>query len=759
MNVDLFDLERFVKAQDACDSYDVALKEIKEGWKQSHWMWYIFPQIQGLGHSSTSQKYSIKSLLEAKAYLEHDTLDPRLYEVMNALPVDGDAVEIFGQLDAMKLRSCLTLFDIVSPREIFADFLENYFNGERCQKTLEIVSSELSYYKDDNAFEKNDIHEVPRAFLEGIDGSKHLTDENCIGTLLDLLRRGETMRMLVSHHLWTKSDFSYYRVDNVKHMLLRYLRNFVAEIAAKTQDSTLFKEANEIYCRYELAEAEQLLQIADAIDDLWKKLCNDNRARTIIDSLLTDSLCKPLEGTEVRLYNGTVRPEYTPDAFSSLKPDEVFVFGSNLYGRHSDGAARAARKRFGAVWGQGVGLQGQSYAIPTMQGGVDTIKPYVDQFVAFAKEHTDLFFYVTRIGCGIAGFKDSDIAPLFRNALDVENICLPESFVAEINNRNLTEVPQELRTMMHGQVRTLIDLLKALNQETPIKDSDDARTRLTEIIERNVRYGDEFAFMALRTIWCLMRKYEEEGSSVDLDRLEKDMLSFHNKNNFFLDNDIESIFYGYSVRKMIKYIQFLNDFRRYKNYDDISMDLRSIPFSHCSANDPEYYFSFNKGNHGPIFSIWQVLREEWDNLTVNGKLDNDLLEAIAIGRFENMVKEHGLRETIRLAYGQVGCHPDIQAPEWKEEGTIWGPIYQIDGKHIEKGCSDFRRWPWTSTSFEMKFAHEILEKDENYRYVDSDWRGGLYLPKSDYTLPVYSRYHGKMHFESDEEKIKFIEEH
>lgn len=79
--------------------------------------------------------------------------------------------------------------------------------------------------------------------------------------------------------------------------------------------------------------------------------------------------------------------------------------------------------------GCGVGLRGQSYAIPTMQGGVETIKPYVDEFIEFAKAHPELFFYVTRIGCGIAGFKDKEIAPLFSEAVGVENICLPESFV------------------------------------------------------------------------------------------------------------------------------------------------------------------------------------------------------------------------------------------------------------------------------------------------------------------------------------------
>lgn len=755
MNVDLFDLERFVKAQDTYDSYSIALKEIKDGWKQSHWMWYIFPQIQGLGHSSTSQKYSIKSLLEASAYLQHDVLGPRLYEVMNALPVHGDAEEIFGQLDAIKLRSCLTLFDLVSPNEIFADFLENYFNKERCQKTMKIVSSELSYYKEDDAFRRNDIKEVPRAFLEGIDGSDKLTYNNCLGTLLDLFGRGETMRMLVSRHLWSKNDFSAYRVSNVKHRLLSYMGSLIREIAGETQDQTLLNDLSAIYNRYELADDNQLLQIADAIDDFWRKYSNDVRVKPVIDSLITDSLCKPVERAGARIYNGVIRPEYTPDVLSSLKSDEIFVFGSNLHGHHGGGAARAARIRFGAIWGQGVGQQGQSYAIPTMQGGVDTIKPYVDQFIAFAKEHTELFFYVARIGCGIAGFKDSDIAPLFKNALNMDNICLPETFVSEISSRKGTDVPQELLTMMNGQIHTLIDLLKELNKEEPIKDSDDARSRLTEIVERNVRYGDEIAFMAMRTIWCLMSQYEEDGTPIDLEKLERDMFSFHDKSDFFLKRNFDTIFYSYSVRKMIKYIQFLNDFRRYKNYEEIREDLRSISFSHCSENDPQYYFSFYEGT---IYRVRGILFEEWDNLTIDGKLDNDLLEKIAFGRFDRMVKEHGLRETIRLAYGQVGCHPDIQAPRSLREGTIWGPIYRIEGKHIEKGCTDFRRWPWSNTSFEMKFAHELLDKDKNYIYVEG-FRYEVYLPVKDYTLPVYSRYGGKMHFDSDEEKIKFIEEH
>lgn len=126
---------------------------------------------------------------------------------------------------------------------------------------------------------------------------------------------------------------------------------------------------------------------------------------------------------------------YTPDNITDLKDNEIFVFGSNLAGIHGGGAARVALRRFGAIMGRGTGLQGRSYAIPTMQGGVETIEPYVAEFVCFAKSRPELTFYVTRIGCGIAGFSDEQIAPLFGEALEADNIVLPESFVKVIRGK------------------------------------------------------------------------------------------------------------------------------------------------------------------------------------------------------------------------------------------------------------------------------------------------------------------------------------
>lgn len=126
--------------------------------------------------------------------------------------------------------------------------------------------------------------------------------------------------------------------------------------------------------------------------------------------------------------NRTEEPHIAAGKIDVLEKNEIFVFGSNLAGRHLGGAAKAAYNKFGAKWGVGVGLAGQSYAIPTMQGGVETIKPYVDEFITYAKEHQELKFLVTRIGCGIAGFNDEEIAPLFKKAAAVCNIYLPKKF-------------------------------------------------------------------------------------------------------------------------------------------------------------------------------------------------------------------------------------------------------------------------------------------------------------------------------------------
>lgn len=121
------------------------------------------------------------------------------------------------------------------------------------------------------------------------------------------------------------------------------------------------------------------------------------------------------------------RSRIAPDNIKMLEPNEVFVFGSNAAGLHGGGAAAYAMRRFGAVWGQGEGLQGQSYAIPTMEG-VERMKAAVGRFIQFADQHPDQRFLVTRIGCGIAGYRVRDVAPLFKDCIRLENVALPSDF-------------------------------------------------------------------------------------------------------------------------------------------------------------------------------------------------------------------------------------------------------------------------------------------------------------------------------------------
>lgn len=139
-SADPHDLARFIKAQEG--TYDHALAEIRNGRKRSHWMWFIFPQFNGLGFSATSKRYAIKSVAEAQAYLYHPVLGPRLLECTEAVVANEgrSAVEIFGSPDDLKLRSCATLFaSISSPGSVFDRLLDTFFDGEHDARTLQLI--------------------------------------------------------------------------------------------------------------------------------------------------------------------------------------------------------------------------------------------------------------------------------------------------------------------------------------------------------------------------------------------------------------------------------------------------------------------------------------------------------------------------------------------------------------------------------------------------------------------------------------------
>ena len=139
----MHNLNRFLDAQDT--DYACALSEIKSGRKHNHWMWYIFPQIKGLGYSSNANFYGISNFVEAKEYISHEILGARLIEISNALLKleENDAKKIFGHPDNLKLKSCMTLFSEVSDNPVFLSILKKYFNGNKDAKTIEILGSSL----------------------------------------------------------------------------------------------------------------------------------------------------------------------------------------------------------------------------------------------------------------------------------------------------------------------------------------------------------------------------------------------------------------------------------------------------------------------------------------------------------------------------------------------------------------------------------------------------------------------------------------
>lgn len=189
---------------------------------------------------------------------------------------------------------------------------------------------------------------------------------------------------------------------------------------------------------HDVKEVTDLLAIDNAVEFSHDTLGAENTwlqeraSRHAYYKRMNEMYGEQLTDDEIRLRKQALAKEYyspreTPDHITDLRENEIFVFGSNADGHHGGGAARQAMHSFGAVWGQGEGLQGQSYAIPTM-GSFNELSEAVSRFIIFADRHPELRFLVTRIGCDIAGFTPQQIAPLFRKAIRLENIALPADF-------------------------------------------------------------------------------------------------------------------------------------------------------------------------------------------------------------------------------------------------------------------------------------------------------------------------------------------
>lgn len=373
------------------------------------------------------------------------------------------------------------------------------------------------------------------------------------------------------------------------------------------------------------------------------------------------------------------RPIYTPGKIERLEPHEIIVVGSNLAGLHSSRATKTARmfgakiaRVFGSKYAQDEGAELQKYGIPTMNGGVDVIAPYVHEFIDYARRHGDKLFYVTRIGCGIAGFTDEEIAPLFRDALILNNVCLPESFVEVLNDY---QIPESYKIREYGMTRTLADIVKVLNREKLYVDYADLVKDLDTVFEDFVRRGTVTS-ETIDLLKSILFNYEallfKRGvfDVVKLDELLNDREG--------VTTELKSILKRREFAKLVYIIQLLNSKRKYASSQDVIDDIFRL------HQNRDWWNVFNENEH-ILHTLKYGLRHIWDSITVEGVLQNDLLEQKMFEEHNLKVKRSGLASVLKSDYRDNSCHAIILP---LKPGT--GPVYRRTNSFppIVKACGE-----------------------------------------------------------------------
>lgn len=401
--------------------------------------------------------------------------------------------------------------------------------------------------------------------------------------------------------------------------------------------------------------------------------------------------------------------KYTPDNITNLGENDVFVFGSNLAGNHAGGAARIAREKFGAIMGQGVGLQGQSYAIPTMQGGVETIRPYVDEFIKFAAKNYTKQFLVTKIGCGIAGFSVEEIAPLFADAMDLINVKLPVEFYRALENPDYFQSYLPTWLKHYTTYDMTLDLLLTANRMYRYTRGDKKTViaKLRQLVGFHGRtYSNPFI--------------EEMNKAYPGDSTVPTKENLHDYIDGIADrvkpeNPLDMPYYRHNIRlcyEVAKEMLEVADFSRPDRFigwsapGDFYYTFYSLMTGRWNCGDNSY-LSDNIEQAFPV--IGRALEDNWESLIDGGGyLSNSKIKAL----FSN-------------------------------------PALWIEWERLsEHGLALFR-------TIETILRHEYWDKNGNYNYSDTE--DGIYYPRRDYSLPVYARQRGRLHFPNFELKKAFIE--
>ena len=286
----MFNIERFLEAQNSDNMYETALQEVKDGWKRNHWIWYVFPQMDGLGSSPMSKEYGIGSLLEAKAYWDDNTLRSRLDEITAALyEHNGEPMEdILGRIDAVKVRSCMTLFNYVDKDANYYEIIRDCFNGEYCKATQERMDKEYEWIRR-SALSDNGVKADEKAFMESFSTeADEYTFDQRLGTLIDLFMRGERMKQMVSHYLWSR-DTSHYRITGVESTIKSYLASILGQ--AYENASNPLKEALDLYLD-RLDGIDEVMYAAESFDTIMYELTKNQELEVMMNELKSHSLAK-----------------------------------------------------------------------------------------------------------------------------------------------------------------------------------------------------------------------------------------------------------------------------------------------------------------------------------------------------------------------------------------------------------------------------------------------------------------------------------
>ncbi len=660
------------------------------------------------------------------------------------------AISIGGDSDTIGcIAGAIAACYYAVPNEITLKCREKFINEI---ELLQIADNFEDKYAGYFCFKKMMPTDNPRAYWEPSTLKvAELEQDEVTATFADLALRNYSLVACGTQYLnsrrATNDDIPMTEIQRTLDLSFTRLLNEIT-VSLKDEDkqtiNTQWKHQLELVCgKHKDADTKDYAYSAELFNALVYFLYNDRLTHKILCNYV--SRC-----SRVSVAPSAYRPAFTPDIITNLGCDEIFVFGSNLQGIHVGGAARIAFKNFGAIMGQGIGLQGNSYAIPTMQGGVETIRPYVDDFIKFAKERKDLIFYVTRIGCGIAGFKDEEIAPLFAKARVLDNVILPKSFCDIIDSWNYN-IQKDILTHAHGIAKTLADILVELNKEEHFTNPGTAMRALGQYFDRFRKKGDPVAFLAIRSLYCVLNRQNPDlfkNGILDSNVFREEIC---NLNGFI--NLYDKAYLSYCNERLCNLISYLNAFRRYESVeqirDDVLFGLKVDSFSHCSPNNSPYFFSIDFGY--PVHFFKYGLQENWEEICTHGVLDSRKMMEVMFDRHERDIKKYGLEAVIKHDYENDGpCHPEVYFP--KKIGT--GPVYvKVSDRRYIRSCGDGKGPHSVPNESEFDMALQLLSKDKKYIQI-----AHYYIPKTDYSLPVFDRYSGLLQFDSDNEKIAFIKE-